>query len=87
MTSELTIVEVAALLTERGLTDRRGGAVKPDTVKHQVRAGHYPNARLHKAPGMGRGLWLIPLSDVDAYLTSPALAPQPDAMSGEDHHS
>lgn len=68
--NDLTIAEVAALLTERGHTDRKGGPVKLDTVKHQVARGVYPNARLRKQPGMGRGLWLIPLSDVEAYLVA-----------------
>ena len=68
----LTTTEAAALLTERGMTARDGGPVKPDTVKHRCQAGRYPGARLIKR-GPGRGYWLIPQADLDA----PALPTAP----------
>lgn len=62
----LTTTEVAALLSERGHTDRRGGPVKPDTVKHWCARGLFPGA-INERRGPGRGFWLIPLSDLDAF--------------------
>ncbi len=62
----LTTTEAAALLTERGHTDRKGGPVKVDTVKHMCASGKFPNAYVERR-GPGRGFWLIPQSDVDAF--------------------
>jgi hypothetical protein len=63
----LTITEAAALLTERGMTDRAGGPMRPDSVKHLRAAGAFPNAqRATSGHGAGR-YWLIPVEDVEAY--------------------
>ena len=62
-----TTTEAAALMTERGLTDRKGGPVKPDTVKHICSQEKFPNAYVeHRGPG--RGFWLIPLDDLETYV-------------------
>lgn len=63
----LTTIEAAALLTERGLTDRQGGPVKPDTVKHWCAQGRFPGA-VNERRGPGRGFWLIPCEALDAFV-------------------
>lgn len=70
MENLLTPDEAAALLTERGVTARDGGPVKPDTLRYWLERGTFPGAR--KLPGPGRGLWLIPRGDVDAYVATHA---------------
>lgn len=67
----LTTLEAAALLTERGMTDRRGGPVRVDTVKHMCSAGKFPGAYVERR-GPGRGYWLIPPDDLDTYILSRA---------------
>ena len=62
----LTTSEAAALLSERGMTDRAGGPVKADTVKHMCARGAFPGA-VNERRGPGRGFWLIPLAEVESY--------------------
>lgn len=62
----LTTIEAAALLTERGYTDRAGGPVKPDTVKHWCQRGLIPGA-VNERRGPGRGFWLIPREAIDGF--------------------
>ena len=62
----LTTTEAAALLSERGMTDRSGGPVKPDTVKHMCARGAFPGA-VRERRGPGRGYWLIPAAAIEAY--------------------
>ena len=64
MENLLTPDEAAALLTERGVTARDGGPVKPDTLRYWLERGRFPNAR--HIPGPGKGIWLIPVEDIDA---------------------
>ena len=61
-----TTIEAAALLSERGLKDRRGGPVKPDTVKHWCQQGRMPGA-YQEQRGPGRGFWLIPDEALDSF--------------------
>lgn len=61
----LTTTEAAALLTERGYTDRDGGPVKPDTVKHRCAAGTLPGA--HRVGAPRRGYWMIPEEALEAW--------------------
>lgn len=58
----LTTTEAAAFLTERGFTDRDGGPVRRDTVKHWCQAGKIPGA-VKTQPGK-RGEWQIPLASL-----------------------
>ena len=60
-----TTLEAAVLLSERGMTDRKGGPVKVDTVKHMCAAGKFPGAYVERR-GPGKGYWLIPTADIDA---------------------
>lgn len=64
----LTTAEAAALLNERGYTKptHKAGPLTADAVKRMCYRGVFPNAK-HYA-GSGRGVWLIPQEDVDAYL-------------------
>jgi len=64
-----TTEEAAQYLTERGLTDRTGGPVKVDTVKHARAAGKFPNA-IKETRGAGRGFWLIPQADLDTLIST-----------------
>ena len=61
----LTTTEAAALLAERGVKGYKGKPISADAVKRQCYRGVYPNAK-HYA-GSGRGVWLIPQEDVEAY--------------------
>lgn len=67
--SVLTVAEAAALLSERGVTARDGGPVKGDTLRYWLQQGRFPHAR--RIPG-GRGQWVVPLSDVEAFAASHA---------------
>lgn len=67
----LTPDEVAALLTERGMTGRDGGPVRADTVRYWLQRGLFPHAK--HLPGR-RGLWLVPLDDVEAFFHAPTPA-------------
>jgi hypothetical protein len=64
----LTTAEAAALLNERGYTKKTHKArpITADAVKRQCYKGIYPGAK-HYA-GSGRGVWLIPLADIEAEL-------------------
>ena len=62
----LTTTEAAALLTQRGLTDRAGGPVRPDTVKHWAQRKLLPGARIEQR-GPGRGYWLIPMDALETF--------------------
>ncbi len=61
-----TTEEAAQYLSERGLTDQGGGPVRVDTVKHWRAQGRFPNA-VKETRGAGRGFWLIPRADLDAF--------------------
>lgn len=69
ITDLLTTAQAAALLTERGCTDRSGGPVKPDTVIRWCQRGALPAQRIG---GPHRGSWLIDPADLDDW--------QPPAM-------
>lgn len=56
-----TTTQVAALLTERGWTDKDGGPVRPETVHQWCKRKKFPHAQ-----SVGSRIWQIPLSDVDA---------------------
>lgn len=73
---QYTTDEAAALLSERGLTDRTGGPVKVDTVKHWRAQGKFPHSVLVKR-GPGRGYWLIPREDLDAFQPPGGSKPTP----------
>ena len=57
----MTTAEVAALLSERGWTDKDGGPVKPATVLQWCKRDKFPNAK-----SIAGRLWQIPIEDVDA---------------------
>ncbi len=63
-----TTAEVAALLDERGYKGYMGKPITADAVKRMCYRGVFPHAYLEKRGG-GRGYWLIPLADVDAFLS------------------
>jgi len=65
----LSVAEAAALLSERGVTDRRGGPVKEDTLRSWLQRGLFPHARCFAGR---RGFWVIPLEDVEAFARSKA---------------
>jgi hypothetical protein len=60
----LSADEVAALLTERGMTARDGGPVKPDTLRMWLQQGKFPGARCFSGR---RGFWAIPRAAVEAF--------------------
>lgn len=62
----LTTAEASALLAERGVKGYKGKPISADAVKRQCYRGVYPGARLVRQ-GPGRGYWLIPAEDVEAY--------------------
>lgn len=70
---ELTTIEAAALLTERGHGGYKGKPLSADAVKHMCARGVFPNAQIERR-GPGRGYWLIPLSDIDAFTAQPLLS-------------
>lgn len=61
-----TTIEAAALLTERGHGGYRGKPLTADAVKHMCARGIFPNAQKRRGPG--RGYWLIPQADLDAFV-------------------
>lgn len=61
----LTTTEAAALLNERGHGGYKGKPLSADAVKRMCYRGVFPHAK-HYA-GSGRGMWLIPTEDVEAY--------------------
>jgi hypothetical protein len=63
----LTTAEAAVLLSERGMRGYRDEPIKADTVKHLCSAGNFPHAYVEKR-GPGRGYWLIPLDDIEAFI-------------------
>lgn len=63
----LNVTEAAALLSERGIRARDGGPVKEDTLRFWLQQGRFPNARCFSGR---RGFWVIPLEDVESYITS-----------------
>ncbi len=73
----LTTTEAAALLSERGYTGNRKrdgtNVLTADAVKRMCYRGAFPNAK-HYA-GSGRGVWLIPVEDVEAYAVKQAHTP------------
>ena len=66
MENLLTPDEAAALLANR--LDLLERSALPEAVL--LERGKFPGAR--KLPGPGRGLWLIPRGDVDAYVATHA---------------
>ena len=58
----LTTTEAAALLTERGLTDKDGGSVRAETVKRWCLRKKFPGAR-----SISGRIWQIPREDVEAF--------------------
>ncbi len=62
----LTTDEAAALLTERGHGGYRGRPLTADAVKHMCARGVFPHAQKRRGPG--RGYWLIPVADVEAFV-------------------
>lgn len=64
----LTTAEAAALLSERGYKGYKGTPITPDAVKRMCYRGVFPHAK-HYA-GSGRGMWLIPTTDIERYLAT-----------------
>lgn len=63
----LTTTESAALLNERGYSKptHKARPITADAVKRMCYRGVFPGAK-HYA-GSGRGVWLIPQPDLDAF--------------------
>lgn len=80
--NNLTTQEVAALLIERGYAKgtHRNQPLTADAVKRMCYKGKFPHAELVRR-GPGRGYWLIPLEDVEAFLSLQQPSNQP-APSG-----
>jgi hypothetical protein len=75
----LTTIEAAALLSERGVMGYKGQPLKADSVKRQCYRGVYPGARLI-TQGPGRGYWLIPDEEVEAFARAQQTPAQPPSL-------
>jgi hypothetical protein len=64
MSDLLTTAEAAAILTERGYTDRSGGAVKPRTVLKWCEQGRLPSRIIGTGNRITR---LIERAAIDAF--------------------